>query len=457
MDFNRPVMLLSLMLDALVWGKNPFGYHLSNVLVHTTNVLLLFLLLLHFFHRMVPAGGGQWDYVGAFFGALFFAVHPINAEAVCCVSYREDLLVTFFLLTALHFAARFGSPALKTNILTGVGCCISLFLAVSAKESGVIGPVVLIFYYMAFRLGEPRNPWYMLVGLSLVIVGTFLTARFILESEVSIIVPTKPLYIDGSFRSVFTVQPRIWVFYLQQILWPVSLCADYGPYSITHISLLSSLTVLSAILLGSIFAIGRSKGILFATSFYWISLLPVSNIIPIYRPMADRFLYTPLVGVGVLVGVIFLLCMRIRNRYFKIFVVCAFLAACLVLAGVSHQRQKAWHDRLSLWQDVLDKNPLSATAANNLAFAWFDQGEYKQAIETWKKTLIMTKGKKADAWAGLAIGYEAIGVKEMANQAYAKAIGINNRYKIPDLLMKGAGWDQNQLEYLRQISQRHTR
>jgi hypothetical protein len=146
LDFNRPVMLLSLMIDAIVWGTNPFGYHLSNVLIHTINVLLLFLLLLHFYHRMVATCTGQWGDVDAFSGALFFAVHPINAEAVCCVSYREDLLVTLFLVTALHFAARFGSPAWKTNILTGLGCCISLFLAVSAKESGVIGPVVLIFY-----------------------------------------------------------------------------------------------------------------------------------------------------------------------------------------------------------------------------------------------------------------------------------------------------------------------
>jgi tetratricopeptide (TPR) repeat protein len=127
-----------------------------------------------------------------------------------------------------------------------------------------------------------------------------------------------------------------------------------------------------------------------------------------------------------------------------------------VLAGVSHQRQKVWHDRPSLWQDTLDKNPLSDTAANNLAFAWFDQGEYKQAIETWKKTLMMTKGRKADAWAGLAIGFEAIGNEKMANQAYTKAIGTDRRYKSPDLLMKSAGWDHTQLNYLRQISERLT-
>lgn len=457
MDFNRPAMLLSLMLDALFWGKNPFGYHLSNVLIHTINVLLLFLLLLHFSNRTATADAGQWGAVGAFLGALFFAVHPINTEAVCCVSYREDLLVTFFLLAALHFASQFDSSAWKTNFLTGAGCCMSLFLAVSAKESGVTGPVIIILYYSIFRSGKPPKLWFILAGLSFAMVGTFLTVRFILESEVSIIFPTKPTYLDGSFKSVFAVQPRIWTFYLQQIIWPAALCADYGPYSIRHISLLSSLMILTAILVGTIFAAGRSKGILFAIGFYWISLLPVSNFIPIYRPIADRFLYTPLLGVGALIAVMFLLCMRIRSRYFKIFVVCAFLTACLVLAGVSHQRQKAWHDRLSLWQDTLQKNPLSSTAANNLAFAWFDKGEFKHAIEIWKKTLILTKGKEADAWAGLAIGYEAIGSKEMANQAYGRAIGINSRYKIPNLLMKSAAWDQNQLKYLRQILKRHSR
>lgn len=128
MDFNRPAMLLSLMMDALLWGKNPFGYHLSNVIIHIFNLLLLFLFFLHASNRIATAGADQWRVVGYFFGALFFAVHPVNTEAVCCVSYREDLLVTFFLLTALHFAAPVRFSSMENQPSDGRGLLHEPFL-----------------------------------------------------------------------------------------------------------------------------------------------------------------------------------------------------------------------------------------------------------------------------------------------------------------------------------------
>ncbi|MEI6339608.1 MAG: hypothetical protein WCQ57_13655, partial [Verrucomicrobiota bacterium] len=106
LDFNRPVQLLSLMVDSLCWGRNPFGYHLTSNLVHALNAALLFLLIL----RLAEAGGigrsGLFPWIAAA-GALLFAWHPVNVEAVAEVSCREDLLATFFLLAGLLLADAF--------------------------------------------------------------------------------------------------------------------------------------------------------------------------------------------------------------------------------------------------------------------------------------------------------------------------------------------------------------
>jgi hypothetical protein len=110
LDFNRPVHLASLMLDSLIWGRNPFGYHLTNILLHTANVLLLFALLREWTKQYLIACKAPRAELGALLaaglGAAMFAVHPLCTEVVAEPTYREDLLACFFMLIALALASR---------------------------------------------------------------------------------------------------------------------------------------------------------------------------------------------------------------------------------------------------------------------------------------------------------------------------------------------------------------
>lgn len=93
-DLNRPVMTWSLIWDYALWGLNPFGYHLTNLLLHSLNVILLYFLGLLILQRQSIA----------LLGAIIFAVHPIHTEAVNGINFREDLLVTvFYLLATITF------------------------------------------------------------------------------------------------------------------------------------------------------------------------------------------------------------------------------------------------------------------------------------------------------------------------------------------------------------------
>ena len=108
LDNNRPIMVLSLMLDSLLWGRNPFGYHLTNLLLHSLNSAMMFLLIYGVLSRLFAQNNKNIGALrAAVIGAIIFAIHPINSEAVCVVTYREDLLAVFFVLLMLIFAEYF--------------------------------------------------------------------------------------------------------------------------------------------------------------------------------------------------------------------------------------------------------------------------------------------------------------------------------------------------------------
>ncbi|MEI8341882.1 MAG: hypothetical protein WCH43_10160, partial [Verrucomicrobiota bacterium] len=130
-DNNRPVFLLSAMLDWTLWGANPFGYHLTNVLLHALVSVLLFAFL-----RRLMNGVPPW---APFFAALVFAVHPVNCEAVAEISYRKDLIAAAGILAALNFAGMFQPMFSRRNLLLGAACVGSMLIAAGTKENAVAG------------------------------------------------------------------------------------------------------------------------------------------------------------------------------------------------------------------------------------------------------------------------------------------------------------------------------
>ena len=221
LDFNRPAMLASLMLDAAIWGKNPFGYHLTSVLLHVLNVVLVWLLLDRLLVGRTGASGPDAGLLTpAVIGAFVFAVHPIVTETVCEPSYREDLLVATFTLAALVIALAIApsrAPAQSRDataesasgtawrVAACVGCA---FLAVASKESGVVLPPLMLVAWGLFGQKAPRRFWELAIGGTALVVVAFLAARFLLEPAESRIFG-KPIPLGGSLGAALAIQPRI--------------------------------------------------------------------------------------------------------------------------------------------------------------------------------------------------------------------------------------------------------
>ena len=448
LDNNRPGNLLSLMVDAALWGRRPAGYHATSITLHAAVCAMLFLLLA----RLLP-GQGTW---AAFLGAAAFAVHPLNCEAVSEVSYREDMLVTGSMLAALFAAMAFmRKPGVWRNFALGAFCCTALLFGVSAKENGAAGPVILAGYWLLWRRGERRGPWVGLVAAGFVVVGGFLAARFALAPEHSIIFTSKAARLGGSLAGTLRIQPQIWAMQFTQIVFPHDLCADYSPYSLRNFTLGMATGILAAVICGHLFLALRDRGFALGAIVFWAGLLPVANLVPLYRPMADRFLYLPLVGLAMMLARGLDAADRLRSEA-RVTVYCGVAAWICAMGLMTFEREPVWHDSLALWQNTATVNPYSTPAADNLGWALFDAGRNLDACAAFRRAIYLTGEKGADPWAGLALASDAAGAPEAADAAYGRAAALDARYAHPQELVAALVMERDDAGKLEVLARRNT-
>jgi hypothetical protein len=425
LDFNRPVAVASLMFDSLIWGRDPFGYHLTSILLHMATTWAVFLFLRHILIQTGPERDPDRRTLVAFLGALLFALHPLVTEAVCEPSNRKDLLATLFSLTALLLAARHrpgwgrGDPA---RVLL---CPFLCLLAVGSKELGAALPVMLLAYWFLFRRKEPAGFWLAIIAGSGVVTVLFLIARFALAHHPSEIFLNEPVYPGGTLaNTVFLVQPRIFALYLVNVFWPLYLCADYNAYMVRFLPVSLSLVLLALAAAAMAWWSVKDRRAFFASVFIVATLLPVANLVPIYHAAADRFLYAPLVGIAIFVALALdgeWLAGRPRRHEIA-------TAGLLILLGllvpVTLQREHAWSSELALWQDTLKRNPTSFNAQVNLPDVLLGAGRTREAKAISEVTLRTEAATWPWAWADYAIELERLGDHAGAERAARYAIHL---------------------------------
>jgi len=429
LDNNRPANLLSLMIDAAFWGRRPAGYHATSITLHAVVCAMLFLLLV----RLLPAPGALCP---AFLAALIFAVHPLNCEAVSEVSYREDLLVAASFMVALFAAIAFlRKPGRLRNLLLGALCCLALLFGVAAKENGVAGPFVLAGYWLLWRRKDPRLPWAALLAAASIAVFGFLLARFTLRPEHSVIFTSPPARLGGSLANSLLAQVRIWAMQFSQIIFPHDLCADYGPWSIRNYSVPLSAVALALVIAAQLFLAFRNRLFALGSVLFWAGLLPVSNIVPIFRPMADRFLYVPLLGLAIILSQALYLARNLRLAL-RVALFCLLILWITAAAFLTFRREAVWHDSLVLWQDTAVRNPFSFTAANNLGWAQLAVQHNRDAAASFERAIQLSNNSDPDPWAGIALVCQAIGNPAAANTAFHRAVSLDPRYAHPQELVR---------------------
>ena len=448
LDFNRPVHLASLMLDAAVWGREPFGYHLTSVLLHAVNVLLVWSLSRRVAHvrvtdvRSTQQGGFERG-LAEMLPAVLFAVHPIVTEAVCEPTFREDLLATAFSLGAVVLATAVPGPTPAALRVAGVvGCCL---FAVASKETGFAAPVLVAVAGWSL----PRERAASWQGMPVAIVGgavaviAFLAARFLLEPSPSMIFESKPGYPGGSLATAMAIEPRILTLYAQLVLFPVNQSADYGLSSVHHLPLAVAVPIVAAVVGLAVLAIRGDRRTTLAVAMIVVPLAPVSNVVPIYRAAADRYLYFPMAGVAVGLAVL-LDARRLTGRpHLRQRLLYGGMAVAVVLGLVSMERQRVWANSLALWQDTFRKNPTSYTAASGLGEALREVGRLPEAERVAREAIRLSGGQRSDPWVSLALILDGMDRMDDSREAMRKAVEIEPRLRDPESRVRGLAMERS--------------
>lgn len=368
---DRPGELLYLMNIALWSGKNPFGYHVCSNLLHALNVGLVFVLMVRLL--LIENQNRLHVRVLAALSTLFFALHPIVVEPVSDISYSNDLLVTLFTLLALFVAMELPGGSPRKSALTGFLIAFCSLAAVLCKEAGLVVPCAVTAYWILFRWRESKGRWLACLATSFFVVIAFLTARFAFALPSSV----APHFLGGSRLEAILTQPRLWAFMIGKLVCPLGLSADYTLQNITPSTPLA-LLLLSFVLYVQIGLALKSRLAAFGAILYWVSLAPVSNFVPLYRIVADRFYYLPLIGVALQLTVLALLIIKARPAFLA-GIIGIYVLIFAPFLWLNFTRQGVFMDEDSLWTDTVQTSPYSSEAHNNLASVLIAQSRREEA------------------------------------------------------------------------------
>lgn len=432
----RPVCTFTYMLDALV-SMHPAMFKADSLLWHVAAAWLVMSLA----RRLLPEPRRRYAIVAG----LLFALHPVTAETVDNASFREDALVTVFTLATLILSL---DGRRKLALLT-------FALGLLSKESAVMAPALLVILRLGRFDGAPSRPLRAtgaallreLVPFGLIALG-YLGLRF----GPMRLAGTYAQYPGGTFAGTLIGLPAIWAHDLRLLVWPWPLCADYTGYFRFGVQPWGPVLGAGAVVLGylALAAVALRRGarvVALGLGWFLLTLLPVSNLLPIPIPAAERFLYLPLVGIALAAASSFgWLMERLgsppeagRRR------VAVALGAALLLAFamVLQRRHGDWRDDQTLWLATSAVNPRSCGAQSavggGLLSRGMASGEHdiliaSAAREELALSLCPDESdpfRAAAAYTRLGAARALLDDRAGAREALGRAIRLNPRYPLP--------------------------
>ena len=366
-----PLHHLSYMLDYAIGGVNPLVYHLHNIILHTLNGILFYLLL-----RKT-----EGDSRIAFIAAFIFLMHPVQVETVAWVSQRKNLLcMTLFLLSFLTYV-NFLTEGKRTLYCLSVAF---FAMALLAKSVALFLPLLLLAYDLL--RSERRDRWVVLNKIPYLVLG-IACGIVAMISQLPEQGGGRSGYYGGSpYATALTMIP-VFCRYLYNLLWPFNLSADYlVPIKTAP----DGEVVLCAILLAALallafYGARRNRACAFWIIAALLAILPVAQLVPIVTLMNDRYLYFPMLGIATLLaGIIAFL--ADRGKAAKL--AALLLGVCLLtLPWLTWQRAGVWQNGFTLWQDVLHKTPANHIAMTSLGDTFRETGNRDEALRLYRQAL----------------------------------------------------------------------
>jgi len=396
-----PATFLSLGLDHALWGKDPTGYHLTNVVLHAANTALATRLAWELFRR--SAGTGAATLFGTAVVGLVFACHPLHVESVAWVSERKDVLYAFFWLASLLAWLAYATPdASQRRRRRAYALALGAYaLSALSKPMAVTLPLVLLLLdvWPLGRLRRASGPHH---GRDLLRVAVTEKLPFYAVSLATGALAWAAQGARGAIEKAgLGPVERLWVAvdalggYLASWLAPLHLVpfhpldAEIAPLQrpLEHWTALVSLAGLAGLVALSVALRRRAPWGAAGLAFSVVTLLPVLGLVQLgFHSAADRYMYVPLLGPTWVAGAGAIAAWRVggRPRVAAAGVAAAFVA---FLAWRTTGQLPVWRSSTSLWTHVVAAYPDSELARYNLGHAHAVAGRPERARAEWERAL----------------------------------------------------------------------
>jgi len=389
---HRPIPNISFAVNYYMERYNVRGYHIVNIVIHTINGILVYLLALAVFTHLKGNSKENSLQINlmSLFASLIFVAHPINTQSVTYIVQRmNSMAVMFYLLSLfLYIKARLSNVKWrKWAFFSGV--IISGILALGSKQIAATLPFIILLYEWYF-FQDLKTSWlkknipYLIIP---VIVLAALALIYMGENPVDRILAG---YGSRDFTLIERVltQFRIIIFYISLLILPLPSRLNLIHHINTSQSLLQPMTTLISLLIIvalialSIYWVRKKRLISFSILWVFINLAIESSFIGLEMIFEHR-LYLPMVGFSLMVS--YIVFNYPSNKRILTAGLCVVII--MLLGYGAYIRNRTWKDGITLWSDVVAKNPLSYRGYNNLGLILREQGKVKEGIKRFHESL----------------------------------------------------------------------
>jgi tetratricopeptide (TPR) repeat protein len=411
-----PMVFTSFQLEHKIWGLNPAGYHVTNIILHIINVILLWLLL----RRLsIPA---------AWLAAAVFALHPVNVESVAWITERKNVLMALFSLSSLLVWLRFvnlsneSKKAWPSYILSLLLYAFALF----SKTTACTMPAALLLVLWLKRTRIDAKRWLQITPY--IVLGVAMGALTVWWEQHHQGTEQLELGMNAPVRILIACR-AVW-FYLAKLVWPADLTFSYPKWEINPADPLQYIWVLACVVVAVCLWYWRKllgRGTIAAVLFYIATLFPMLGIFMLYTfrytYVADHYQYLASIGPITLAAAGGRFLTQHRYKGIKAFAV-VFAASVLATLGFLTWNQcRSYKDSQTLWQDTLRKNPRSFMAYNNLGSILHSHGDPNRAISYFNRSIELCP-ENAEAYYNLGCAFVSQGDFNRAISFFNQAIKI---------------------------------
>lgn len=459
-----PLTLISHAIDYALWGLNPLGHHLSNIVLHAANTFIVVLLLMklldmsnclnftstgvavesiHARNRNNLAG-----LIAAGVAGLLFGLHPLHVEPVAWVSGRKDLLCGLFFLLSIMAYSNYAATRMgvATSLQSGTVLwkrryflsLVFFFFALASKPMAVSLPAVLLIldWYPFQRIRSVKD-------LSAAIMEKIPFIALSLLASIAAFIAQKtagymPLMETIPLSTRVLVAVKSIALYLWKAAVPLHLLPFY-PFpesaSLVTAEYLSAIMAVAGITAVCIFFINKQRVLMAVWLSYLVTLLPVLGIVKVGAySMADRYMYLPSVGPFLLVGVFSAwfrertASQQQRGTAIQRMVAVVALALLVLLSYLTLRQISHWKDSMTLWNYVIEKEPSGVPVAfNNRGLIFREKGQFDQAIDDFNAAIRLSHDYTL-AYINRGMTFAEKGQFDRAIDDFSVAIGLNPGY-----------------------------